>query len=433
MTEIDKAIREQDRIAKVATLMSKEERSRTDWRRNLRKKKNQLLGDVQNISLALQHAPELDGMLRMNELSHRIEFLRPPPWRTLTRGNEWMDDDDVDLAAWLQDWEVPVRSELTVSRVVRAHASKRPYNPVREWLDKLTWDGEPRISEVLIEVLSAKGNGLYLSSVLRRFMISAVARAMKPGCKADYMLVLVGDQGRQKSSFVHALGEPWTADANSAFGTKDAIAELDGVWIMELGELSGMKKSEVETVKFFVSRQVDRYRPAYARAAINQPRSCVFVGTTNEHKFLMDSSGNRRFWPVQCADRIDLKLLREHRDMLWAEAVAAWRAGEPWYLTGDEARLAHQVQEDHRIVSELEADVAEKLEYIRVGRTIAPSNRTTVAEVYELLVGDRERGMANRRMMETNIAAAIRACGWVYVGRLGAARRSTYEYRAVPE
>jgi putative DNA primase/helicase len=404
-----------------------------DWRGHLRTTRNgkELLGDAQNVRLALEHAPHLKELLRFNELSHRIEFMRAPPWRTLNRGVLWNDDDDVDLACWLQQQEVPIRSETTISRIVHAHACQHAYNPVSTWLDSLTWDQEPRITEVLIEVLSARGDGRYLAGVLRRFMISAVARAMHPGCKADHMLVLVGGQGSFKSSFTRVLGAPWCADSNSTFGTKDAIAELDGVWIMEIGELSGMKRSEIETVKHFVSRQVDRYRPAYGRAVIDQPRSCVFVGTTNEEKFLLDYTGNRRFWVVRCTDRINLKLLEQQRTALWAEAVAAYRAGEQWYLTREEEHLAATVQEEHRVVTELEQDVDAFLQRL-LSDGWQSSKRTTVTDVYQAICAERDwQNLSARRQLETAIGQAIRKAGWEYIGRVGKERRSTYEFRQV--
>jgi predicted P-loop ATPase len=257
-------------------------------------------------------------------------------------------------------------------------------------------------------------------------MISAVARALHPGCKADHMIVLVGSQGIQKSSFALQLGAPWAVESNSTFGTKDAIAELDGAWIVEVGELAGLRRSEIETIKHFVSRQVDRYRPAYGRAVIDQPRACVFIGTTNEQNFLLDYSGNRRFWPVRCAGRLNLSLLRSEREALWAEALSAYRSGEQWYLTDAEEKLAATVQESHRVVSEVEQDVDAQLQRI-IAESWRRDKTTTVREIYQAIAGDREReNLSARRQMETAIGQAIRKCGWIYVGRVGAERRSTY-------
>lgn len=431
MSELDKGTREQKRLASVAKLHEDRARQDMDWRRNLRRTSSgkELLGDVHNIRLAFEHAPELAGLLRMNELAHRVELTRDPPWRTLTSGASWRDDDDIDLVSWLQEWTIPARSDGTMTRIVHAEATRNPVHPVREWLQGLTWDGGPRIKEVLIEVLSAKGDPLYLEAVLRRFMIGAVARVMRPGCKCDHMLVLVGAQGGGKSSFARVLGAPWTVESHSTFGSKDAAQELDGAWIVEVAELSGMRKSEVETVKNFISKQSDHYRPAYGRHVIDQPRTCVFIGTTNEEKFLVDYTGNRRFWPIRCTDRVDLKLLFDSREQLWAEARSAFESGEQWHLTAEEARLAANVQEDHRVVGEVEHAVASILEAkIKSRWTVPPT--VSVLELFREICGvDRDsENLSARRQMETAIGQALKRSGWVHVGRRGEYRSTTYQY-----
>lgn len=412
----------------------------SDWRANLRKNPagNALLGDIKNVFLSLEHAPELVGLLRFNELSKRVEFTRPPPWRTLTRGHVWLDDDDVDLCGWLQQWDVPVRGDGGVSRVAHAFAMRSSYHPVRDWLNSLEWDGEPRIGEVMLNILNATGNAEYIKGVLRRFMLSAVARAMEPGCKVDNMLVLVGAQGLRKSTFARELCSPWALESNSTFGTKDAIAELEGAWLVEVAELSSLRRSEIETVKNFVSKQSDHYRPAYGRAVVDQPRTCVFLGTTNEERFLLDYTGNRRFWPVVCGAQLDLPLLRAERSKLWAEAVAAYRSGEQWFLTREEEQLAARAQEAHRIVGQVEEDVTAHLSALLsaytsrqlVAKQPLPPLQTSVKEVFRAICGERELDSLNaRRQMETAIGQAIRRAGWLCVGRRGVEKRTTYEHK----
>ena len=186
----------------------------------------------------------------------------------------------------------------------------------------------------------------YLSAVGQKFMISAVARALKPGCKVDTMLVLEGDQGTKKSSAVQILaGVAYFSDNLPTMGTKDASDHIRGKWIIEVGELSAMQKSEIETTKAFISRQEEKFRPPYNRKEITYPRRCVFIGTTNEKTYLRDETGNRRFWPVPIG-AIDLTALKRDRDLLWAEALYRYRKGEKWYLTEDEGKLAAAVQQD---------------------------------------------------------------------------------------
>ena len=177
-------------------------------------------------------------------------------------------------------------------------------------------------------------------------MVSAVARALRPGCKVDTMLVLEGGQGTGKSSAARILaGVEYFSDNLPAMGTKDASDHVRGKWIVEVGELSAMQKSEIELTKAFISRQEERYRPAYNRKEITYKRSCVFIGTTNQDTYLRDETGNRRFWPVRVG-KINLVALQRDRDLLWAEAVYWYKAGVKWYLSTKEEALAKEVQND---------------------------------------------------------------------------------------
>lgn len=179
----------------------------------------------------------------------------------------------------------------------------------------------------------------YTSEVGLRWCISAVARGFKPGCKADHMLVLEGAQGRRKSSALAALaGADWFSDALPQMGTKDASSYLRGKWIIEVGELEAMRR-EVDAIKAFITRQVETYRPAYAREEVTEPRRCVFAGTTNKDDWQRDETGGRRFWPVKVG-AIDVQAIERDRDQLWAEAVALFRQGERWWLEGVVAEQA---------------------------------------------------------------------------------------------
>lgn len=184
----------------------------------------------------------------------------------------------------------------------------------------------------------------YLSVIGSKFMISAVARALLPGCKVDTMLVLEGGQGAGKSSAARILaGVKYFSDNLPAMGTKDASDHVRGKWIIEVGELSAMQKSEIELTKAFISRQEEKFRPAYNRKEITYKRSCVFIGTTNQDTYLRDETGNRRFWPVRVG-KINLRALQQDRDLLWAEAVYWYKNGVKWHLSTEEEALAKVVQ-----------------------------------------------------------------------------------------
>jgi predicted P-loop ATPase len=180
---------------------------------------------------------------------------------------------------------------------------------VGRYLTHLTWDEIPRIDQWLSTCLGADGNPEYLKAIGPRFLISAVARALRPGCKADQVLVLEGAQGIGKSTAVRVLSEPWTTDSLPDLTSKEAAIQIQGVWIVELAELTSMSRSDVEHIKAFMSRNEDRYRPHWGRSSETRPRRCVFIATTNLQGYLRDETGNRRFWPVRCRS-IDLERLR---------------------------------------------------------------------------------------------------------------------------
>jgi predicted P-loop ATPase len=245
-------------------------------------------------------------------------------------------------------------------------------------------------------------------------MISAVARAFRPGCKVDSMLVLEGGQGAGKSSAARILaGFEYFSDNLPAMGTKDASDHVRGKWIIEVGELSAMQKSEIELTKAFISRQEEKFRPAYNRKEITYKRRCVFIGTTNQDNYLRDETGNRRFWPVRVS-KIDLAALQRDRDLLWAEAVYWYDAGVKWYLSAVEEALAKEVQADR--VSE---DIwQEKLSSALEG--ITEISLTEAAARLSLETAKVGRADQNR------ITASLRGLGFVREGKFtqGAYRNS---------
>ena len=228
---------------------------------------------------------------------------------------------------------------------------ERSFHPIREYLEGLPeWDGIPRLEELLIDYLGAEDSP-YTRAITKKTFTAAVARVMNPGCKFDCMLVLCGPQGIGKSTIFQKLGGKWFTDSLSMNDMKDKTAaeKLQGSWILEVGELAGIKKAEVEAVKSFLSRQMDKYRPAFGRRTVEYPRQCIIVGSTNaDMGFLRDSTGNRRFWPVQVCgvepDRAPWTLNDYTVGQVWAEALEAWKAGEELFLTGDVAREALEQQ-----------------------------------------------------------------------------------------
>ena len=188
----------------------------------------------------------------------------------------------------------------------------------------------------------------YLRSVGPKWMIAAVARIYRPGCKVDHVVVLEGPQGMGKSTCLRILAtDEWFADEISDLGTKDSAQDLRGKWIVELAEVAALKRGEIERVKAFITRNIDHYRPSYGRRSMDFPRQCVFAGTTNADAYLADETGNRRFWPVKVTG-LRLEELMRDRDQLWAEAVARFRAGESWWLDREVEAFAAEEQGQRR-------------------------------------------------------------------------------------
>ena len=278
---------------------------------------------------------------------HHDEFRDVPmtsaraPWRA--DPGPWTDADDVHLAEYLQGAGIPIAID-NVRLAVDAIARENPRHELREWLSSLRWDGHERIGDWLTYYLGAERTA-YTQAVGRAWLISAVARVFEPGCQADHMLIIDGPQGVGKSTALRILtGRQWFTDEIADFGSKDSAMQLSGAWVIEVAELAAFGRAAQERIKAFITRTTDRYRPPYGKRLVTQPRQCVFAGTSNDTQFV-DPTGNRRFWPVSIV-ALDRDALAADRDQIWAETVAAFRGGEPHYLTDSEViQLATGIQE----------------------------------------------------------------------------------------
>ncbi len=227
--------------------------------------------------------------------------------------------------------EIAGQAIQTVARVF-------PFHPIREYLNGLVWDGISRIDDWLTLYLSVDASD-YARAIGSKWLIGAVARVFKPGCKNDTCVVLEGPQGLLKSTALRTLATPWFTDEISDLGTKDAAMQVRGVWIIELAELDAMGRTEASRTKAFMSRSTDRYRPPYGKHVIEVPRESVFAGTVNHDAYLKDETGGRRFWPAKCGT-IRIDELRRDRDQLWAEAIVRFRAGDKWWIDSPELNAA---------------------------------------------------------------------------------------------
>ncbi|HEX2529812.1 MAG TPA: virulence-associated E family protein [Geminicoccus sp.] len=303
-----------------------------------------------NVAIVLRTDPVFSGKIRHDELLN-APIADGMPWHPANPGAlPWTDADDLRIADAMQHHEVFVKP-TTVAGGVQLVASENRFHPVRDWLDTLVWDGTKRLSTWLHTYLKVKDSP-YAKAVGRKFMIGGVARVREPGCKVDNALILEGDQDLGKSSVANALAvnDRWFTDSISDLGSKDSAQDLCGKWVIELGELSAMRKNDLERTKAFMTRRTDHYRPSYGRRAEDFPRQCVFIGSTNQDAYLHDETGNRRFWPVKVGKMIDLDGLCANVAQLWAEADVEFKAGAKWWLTDEEKPDAAAEQEARRVL-----------------------------------------------------------------------------------
>ncbi len=340
--------------------------------------RGQRLANLANAMLALRSAPEMRGALRYDEMLCAPMLVAPLPAidaataETFTAMRPVRDTDVSRLQEWLQHAGLPKVGKDTTHQAVDLRAQESAFHPVRDYLAGLVWDGIHRLDDWLTTYLGAESSP-YASGIGALFMVAMVARVSEPGCKADYLLVLEGPQGARKSTACAILGGAWFSDnLPDVTAGKDVSQHLTGKWLIVISELSAMSKAESATLKAFISRPVERYRPSYGRKEVIQPRQCVFIGTTNKSAYLRDETGGRRFWPVKVG-RIDTDALGQDRDQLYAEAVTRFRAGARWWP--DEAFEREHIAPEQE--ARFEADAWEDM----IRAFLDARSQTTVGEV----------------------------------------------------
>lgn len=339
----------------------------TDWLGELdTTKKGECNATIDNALIILRNDPQLRGLFALNKFDIREIATRHMPWRQITPATRYLKDaDDAGIRHYMEK-NYELKSRQAIQDAMAIIVEENAFHPVKDYLNALEWDGQQRIDSLLVSYLGAEDNP-YTRAVMRKFCVAAVTRIYEPGAKYDYVLTLVGAQGVGKSTFINRLGMQWYSDSFGTIQGKEAYESIQGVWIMEMGELAGLKKAEMETVKHFISKQEDRYRVAYGRRTENFPRQCIFAGTTNNRNFLHDPTGNRRFWPVDVG--VDEPLLSIWDDLdrhtvsqIWAEAMHLYRNGESIFLDKEIEGLARLTQEDHAEKDERESLIREYLE-----------------------------------------------------------------------
>lgn len=333
------------------------------WAEELQRNQNgQIKNTIDNILLILKGDPLLKDKFALNEFANRGEVLGALPWDKSSCRRLWTDTDNNGMY-WYLEKVYGITGRGNIDSALDVHSSLHKFNEVQNYINSLRWDGKPRLDSLLIDYLGAE-DCAYTRAVTRKAFTAAVARAMHPGCKFDNMLILAGPQGIGKSTLLDRMSRGWFNDSIRTFEGKEASELLQGVWLVEVAELDAFRRTDIARIKQFLSLRADRYRAAYGRHVKELPRCCVFFGTCNEMEFLQDSTGNRRFWPVDvgvqsATQRAWSGLDDKTVNQIWAEAKMRWQLGEQLYLTGDLEKTAEQVQEAHREVSSLESVVQE--------------------------------------------------------------------------
>lgn len=355
-----KAVFAEERIAQASAEFSDE-----DWQNGLElDKSGHVKNTLHNLTLILENDPNLKGVV-FNQLLDGMEIKGEVPWKHPSKF--WRDADDAQLISYV-DAHYGTFSARNYDIAVTKVADDRAYHPIREFIESLPeWDKVPRVDTLLVDYLGA-GDTAYVRAVTRKTLCAAISRVLRPGCKFDSMLVLNGPQGVGKSTLIAKLAGEWFSDSLNLGDTKDKTAaeKLQGYWILEIGELAGLKKAEVETLRSFLSRQNDIYRAAFGKRATPHLRQCVFFGTTNaESGYLRDTSGNRRFWPVKTpgsGKKQSWNLTHEEILQIWAEALVYVRQGEKLYLSPEMDALAKDEQREAMESDEREGLVREYLD-----------------------------------------------------------------------
>ena len=316
--------------------------------------KSNYLSSANNLNLIFANDPRLKNVFRSNLFDSKKYVFGNLAWRRVPKPEPIKNVDFSGVRNYIES-VYGITGSLKIDDSLNLAFEKQSYHPVQQYLSALQWDGQQRIDTLLIDLFGAPDN-IYTREAIRKQLTASVARVFRAGCKYDLVLVLAGkEQGTGKSSFIKRLGREWFSDTFMTVHGKEALEQIQGSWIIEMAELAGLRKSDIESVKHFISKQEDNFRPAYAKTSETFARQCTFWGSTNTKDFLRDPSGNRRFMPI---DVHDIKVTENPKlieflnddsmlDQIWAEAVHLFRSNETLYLSREAEIIAEQEQRLH--------------------------------------------------------------------------------------
>ena len=326
--------------------------------------KGEYNSSANNINLIIQNDQLLKNAFKLNVFDKKRYVVHSLPWRKIDKIEPLRDVDYAGVRNYIE-CVYGIVSSQKVDDALSLEFEKKSFHPIVDYIKSLEWDGNERIDTLLIDYFGTEDNQ-YTRAAIRKMLCAAVARVFEPGVKYDLVLILVGEQGTYKSTFVKKLGMDWFSDTFTTVQGKEAFEQIQGAWIIEMAELSGLKKAEVETIKHYVAKRDDSFRPAYGRVVETYKRQCVFFGTTNSKDFLRDPTGNRRFMPIDVRPEFITKsvvndLTDDEINQIWAEAYQLYLNGEPLYLVGDEDIIAKIEQQKHAEADERRGIIEEYL------------------------------------------------------------------------
>lgn len=391
---------------------------------------------INNAVIVLENDPLLKGKIVTDEFASCGMTLGRLPWDNRDEKRRWKDVDDAGFYRYMETFYGLTGREKLDNALMLVSAQNR-INDVKQYLQGVQWDGVKRLDTLLSDYLGAEDTP-YTRAVIRKSLCAAVARAVTGGVKYDYMPIFVGPQGIGKSTFLSILGREWFSDSLTTFEGKEAAELIQGTWINEVGELTAFTKQETQVIKQFLSKTDDIYRAAYGRRTERYPRRCVFFGTSNDTEFLKDTTGNRRFWPVDVgvypAKKSIWEQLPKEVDMIWAEAYVYWQFGEKLFLPKEIEILAEAAQEEHKelsgkegiIIDFLEKEIPDNWENMSLmdrrtflngnmrvpeGKKLVKREKTCAAEIWAECFGGDPRYMNKRDSREINqVLSGIK--GW---------------------
>lgn len=337
----------------------------TSWTEELgANTKGEYDNSANNLNVIIQHDQFLKDVFKLNIFDNKRYVTRSLPWRKVDTVEPLRDVDYSGVRNYIE-CVYGIVSSQKVDDALALEFEKKKFHPIRDYIRAQKWDGIPRVNTLLIDYFGAEDNA-YTRAAIRKMLVAAVARVFEPGIKFDTALILVGEQGTYKSTFVKKLGMEWFSDTFTTVQGKESFEQIQGAWLIEMAELSGLKKAEVESIKHYISKREDTFRPAYGRTVETYKRQCVFFGTTNNKDFLRDPTGNRRFMPIDVRPEYVTKsviddLTQDEINQIWAEAYQLYLAKEPLYLVGDEDIIAKIEQHKHSEADERKGIIEEYL------------------------------------------------------------------------